>query len=527
MIKLKMIKPKMNKNVRNYWNNVIFLNFIKGDKTEKIKLLSAVIDVFGFSEMKQEQKKAAHTVKEFMDCLRVKDYFHLENVVRRWEYEWEGIKQNSKNWDSDHMFPDIMCIKDEDEKKAVLILGSMSANGYLRQKCLKELAQYKDSLPFLLLRLNDWVKEIRTDAFHCSMQRMEQAQVGELLLALPVMEKLKNSYRKDMKSYQIISENFHLHRLEKLRTMDFCEIDKFDQSVKNAFYRLVNHHNIYEKERLYELLEKVKGNFESRMVIHALVKFYDMSEQDFRFYLQSPNGIIRRYVIEQWTAKHGIWDGAEQYLMDRSKSVRSNVQYFIQNHTDLDIVNFYLEQLKTPKYKIAIDGLGETADKEIVPQLLPYLNDSDWVVKRKALRAIGNLLKEEGIEYYLKFLDSENNVLVKTAYQQCCKWDVILDIKTLKNLYQDCEEEQKKCYYLLLLRKRPFWECITFYLKLYGRVGEREQAILTDIVTVRPMFQRVSMEKGNEIKRELKMNREYLPEWLYKEVSFDIDHLMK
>lgn len=513
-------------NERTAWNK-IFKIFLSGDKNEKMRLLASVMDVYGFSSLRNEQNEAASAIIDFMNSLSMKEYFHLENVYRCWNYEWEADKKRFHNWNIDNMFPCIMRIRKEDEKRAVLILGCMSANGYLRQKCLKELISYKDSFPFLLLRLNDWVKEIRADAFDLSLRRMDQAQAGELLLALPVIEKLRESYRKDNEDFENVSESFYLRLIESVRDMSFCEIDRFEQTVQNAFYRFINNYDVYEKDKLLELLKITKGNFESRMLIHALIKHYDMSEQDFRHYLKNNNGIIRRYAIEKWTAKHGIWDGADQYLLDRSKSVRLNVQYLIQKYTDIDVVHYYIDQLNKENFKIAIDGLGETGDNETVTLLLPYLENSDWTVERKALRAIGSLLKEEGEEYYLQFLCSENSALAKTAYQQCYKWDVIIDIQTLMDMYEHSEDEQKKCYCLLLLRKCPFWDCVTIYLKLYGRVSEKQQAIISDRVRVRPMYQQLTTEKGNKIKHELEMNCDYLPECLYKGMLFDVDHLMR
>jgi len=96
-----------------------------------------------------------------------------------------------------------MQIRKEDERRAVLILGCMSADGFLQQKCLNELAGYTNSLLFLLIRLNDWVKEIRGDAYKLSIQRIKVSDARELLMALPVLEKLKNTYRKERDDYYI------------------------------------------------------------------------------------------------------------------------------------------------------------------------------------------------------------------------------------------------------------------------------------------------------------------------------------
>lgn len=39
----------------------------------------------------------------------------------------------------------------------ILILGSFHPNGFYREKCIILLQQYEQALPFIFLRLNDWV----------------------------------------------------------------------------------------------------------------------------------------------------------------------------------------------------------------------------------------------------------------------------------------------------------------------------------------------------------------------------------
>ena len=124
-------------------------------------------------------------------------------------------------------------------------------------------------------------------------------------------------------------------------------------------------------------------------------------------------------------------------------------------------------------------------------------------------------------------MHSENIALVKEAYRQCRKWEVMMDIKTLMDMYENCKVEQQKCYYLLLLRKCPYWDRITIYLRLYGRVSEKQQDIISRAVRFRPMYQQLTEKKGNKIRNELEMNRDYLPEWLIKGVLFDIKHLTR
>ena len=48
--------------------------------------------------------------------------------------------------------------------RALLICGSAHPNGYLREYCLKLLANERGVLPYILMRMNDWVPAIRLTA---------------------------------------------------------------------------------------------------------------------------------------------------------------------------------------------------------------------------------------------------------------------------------------------------------------------------------------------------------------------------
>lgn len=508
------------------WKNTIFSNFMNNDEFVKMQYLSAVVDVFGFDHARKEQEYAAKSILEFMENLSIKKYFHLENVYRRWNYEWESHKRKAKEWDTKYICKNVMKLQDEEARRMILILCSMHSDGYVRQESIQKLIQYKNSLPFLLMRLNDWVKQVRESAFITAMERISKGNTEELLFALPVFEKLDHSYRKDKEAYLEISNVFHKKLKKALQRLDFSEIESYDQMVKNAYCRLINQYNIYSKQQLCQLLNQIKGSYESRMIVHALVKHYGMNEQEFQKYIKCKNNIIRRYVIEQWTAKNGLWEGAEKYLMDPSKSVRSNIQFLLGKHTNFDITQYYILHLKSEKKKIAIAGLGETSGKEVIGEILPFLEEEDWRIQRVSLQAIGSILRDEGKEYYLLFLQNKNIVLVKTAYQQSLKWGVIYGKDKLIELYYNAKSEQQACYFLYLLGKEPFWKCLPFYFTLFGRVSKNQQEIIErEVYFYRPMFQRLSIQLKNEIEQAIEKNRDYLPEELCKEIKFDLAHL--
>lgn len=70
----------------------------------------------------------------------------------------------------------------QEQYVAILCMGTFHSNGYFRQSCMEELAQYEESLPFLVIRLNDWVEEIRNSAYDLVMYRIKTCGIKELFI---------------------------------------------------------------------------------------------------------------------------------------------------------------------------------------------------------------------------------------------------------------------------------------------------------------------------------------------------------
>ena len=73
--------------------------------------------------------------------------------------------------------------------RALLICGSAHPNGYFREYCLKLLANERDVLQFILLRMNDWVPAIRLTAMKLLPEQLMRIQsCTEIIQAMPLAE---------------------------------------------------------------------------------------------------------------------------------------------------------------------------------------------------------------------------------------------------------------------------------------------------------------------------------------------------
>ena len=91
---------------------------------------------------------------------------------------------------------------DDQDSAFVLGLTSFHPDGYLREKALHALAARHSGIeiPFILLRLNDWVKEIRTVAREAFDERLTPEYAVHFVMNLPLVLRLKDWERGNLKA---------------------------------------------------------------------------------------------------------------------------------------------------------------------------------------------------------------------------------------------------------------------------------------------------------------------------------------
>lgn len=105
---------------------------------------------------------------------------------------------------------------------------------------------------------------IRERAFVLAVQRLSACTIQELFFALPVLEKVTYSGRRDADKLQDLKKQIE-HLVEKeLRRAADKELDavcRYEITVKNAVYRLVNQNRVLAREQLERLLLAEKAGY--------------------------------------------------------------------------------------------------------------------------------------------------------------------------------------------------------------------------------------------------------------------------
>lgn len=489
------------------------------------KLLKQICDLyeaFFITNNKIKKQKSMACITEILSTFDIKKMIKVDNHFReQYTYhklDWKKISTARK---------DYSYLTDK-EYYYFLILGSFHPNGYFRQSCVKEMANTMDTLPFIVLRMNDWIKNIQQEAYHSALTRIGSAHPSELFNTLPVIIKVKNSMRRKEQQLNEIVEAITERLKEYIPNMKLAEITTYSLPVRNAFYRFICKHEVLDRNKMEMVMQMEKSIFAKRVLIHAIIGRYGLQEADFNRYIKDKSSAVRRHAAETWYfINKNTWSGAEQLLMDECKGIRNLARFILENHTELSIVDFYLSELKKQESYIAVLGIGESGEKKHAQALLPYLQSKQPRVAKAALSSLSNLLREDGEELYYQYLQVEETALVKIAFQSSKKWDVHHGTDFLKQLFLKSDNPNLKRYALLLLIKEPGWKKVSSLLDLCTIKEEPYHSIIWSGMWVKSMYCSLSGELADEIEQKLDEHRNQFSQSGYEIMKLELKHARK
>lgn len=418
---------------------------------------------------------------------------------------------------------------------ATLKLGTFAGNGYYRQKCMERLQNAEGSLPFLILRMNDWVVPIRESAWQLSQKRMRKCGLYELFWSLPMLEKVKNSTRRKgayISSLEAQAESLIRQKLQSAPEGTLDEIHRYEIQIKNAVYRFINCYPVLKREQMERLLVQERTGYGQTLLILAIFRHYGYDSIAAEKYLHAKSAVVRYHtLVYRYEQERDVWNGLQEMLLDESRRVRDYAGYILEKHTDMDITAFYLQELERNATKTVLSGIGEHGTKKEAEVLKPFLNEERAPMCKAALNAYGKLLQEEGAEIYWGYLSDTRPVMARQAYRCVRKYGISYGAPRLYEAYlQNRSDFMSDCFLTLLLGE-PFWTRLPFLLRLYGQeaLPENQRRMIKEGICCKRhmLYDSVSGQQAEVIRGLLEQNREKLPEAVCKEILFDLKYVTR
>lgn len=423
---------------------------------------------------------AARAIDSLVKTLPLADLFWLDELMRSPVGMIEGTKDWCK-WQqiNPENIDDLLTF--EGASLSIIGVASFHRNGYVREAAIKKLAEYFTGaeLPFLLVRLNDWVSNIRQAARGFIEQRFVPEYAEYLVGNIALILRLKNCDRANQN--WLIELTFKLLKRPECRQALIDGLTSTDKGVRRCCFQLASESNPLEK---YALLENALNNRDSVIRLWSARKLCSELEGDTLDNLllkMRDNRLmpVRREAVRACVEKLPKQARTHLYsaVLDRHSSIRELARYYLKNIESIDFPSFYRTALKNNDDSHllgAIAGLGDIGNAADADLVLPFLSHSLIKVRVTALKTAAKLNGNALIPLLIDALMDNNPSISREARQALKLRARQVGAERLGNILS-----KKRCFHvrknaLVLLGKLGKWESLAF---LIGGCGDEDEAI--------------------------------------------------
>ena len=360
----------------------------RATKTAAAKLLCVVLDKLTFG-----------------DIIRIDEQMR-QTTSMEWRIDWSQFTLDTL------LAPDMS----EAERRAVIVFASFNPNGFIREQAVRTMRDYAGTLPFVVLRHNDWVSQVRSAAAETADYRLMHLTDGELVSALPFSDKLSRCGRAQdgvgcvermvtaLNSQENATELATGLGSANIRTRRICTKALF--STDSPRY-----------DSALDRLQRETDPFLRASIFRQLVSAGQNMDTVARQFIRDkypPNRILAfQYIAGTDKARASLV--AEELLLDNSAAVRENARFYLnRNSPGFDYCAYYKAKLSVCTAP-ALLGLGETGGAEHTAAVEGYLRSNTISVVRAAMTAVMRLDKEKYAEAITEFLCDSRDGIVTTA----------------------------------------------------------------------------------------------------------------
>ena len=462
----------------------------------------------------------ADYIKRFMSELDTVHLIRLDERFRdtssmEWYTGW-------KNVDPEKL---VKSVEDREAAFWILRLGTFHPNGYFREKCVRKLIGDKASVPFLLLRLNDWARVVRTIAGGVAYT-VKRLSVEEIIASLPYLEKVEHGFRRDYGIIESIKESMAVGIANGIRDFDLKKVRYYELSARRQLYRFIYETQALDKSGVRTLIDLEKNSQLQAQLLSGYINKYEVSLEELDRFIDHKSEVVQRLAIEhKYSRINGIWDGLEQKLISSSAGLRSSVRYLLQMKSDIDIRQYYLDRIDTAARGICILGLGETGKESDADLLMKYLESDNAGTVKKTLHALGMLKGDKAEEVFWKYLHDERQGVMCQAYREISAANIRYKAKNIYDLFEKTDSLELKRKLAARLAREEYWDRLPYILKLYSHedeiIRDRARYGLKGV----NMYGRISTENAEWIREILAEDSCKVPERLKTVILFNLKHV--
>ena len=412
---------------------------------------------------------SANAIHRLLRPLKPADFARFDEFVRQGYSEWRVRREpwyTMKTKDVGHL------ASMGETSVSLLGIASCHTNGYVREAAVRELGKTETGaeLPFLFIRANDWVPEIRSSARNLLLNRIRPDYIHRLMAWLPLALRLGKMSRDDHSS--IVEAVRALFSSPGARATLHEGFESEDPFVRRFCFELALNSN--EADHL-SVLQRAFAQSDSQVrkaAIHKL-RVITPSRESKRILVQAKSNncaAVRREALQIFAEKYPD-EAAQEFqsaLLDANITVREEAQHFSQKKSTVDLRAYYSEALQKSTGRqlcVAVAGLGETGRPKDSQLLERFLQDQSSRVRATALHAIARLNSDAYFEEFVLALEDASSKVTREALLALCKKPNLVGGQRLWDIYDRCRHPHGKRRALFLLARINKWDSIAFLVQ--------------------------------------------------------------
>jgi len=378
---------------------------------------------------------------------------------------WRGLTPN-----------DVRALESSLGREAAPVLGvaSFHRSGYVREAAIMSLDRTESGgeLPYLIVRLNDWVTPVAEAARAAVVRRIGAPWVAEWVRCLALVSRMKATTRRGHDD--VIERAFALLRDERHGDALREGFRSNDRVARRVAYMLARDSTAFSIAQVVELALRDRDPMIRLDAIREAMPRLD--DTSFLALLDTidanPFMPVRRAGLH--AAAERFPDRAvaraERALMDRNPAVRELARFQLtQRDAGRSFAVVYRDEIATPntaaRLSTALAGLGETGEPADARVIEPFALHARSSVRRAAVRALARLDPEASGAVFVRALSDSSPRVIHESRDALAANASLIDLDTVRRVVRDAPTLAGRIAALALGQSLGKWRSLALWLE--------------------------------------------------------------
>ena len=423
----------------------------------------------------QTRVRVAGVIRELMRAVSPMEIIELDHASRSWR-AYEGIDRS--DWYSVSA-SDVRQIALLADSTSTLGVATFHSSGHVRAAAVQQLDARggDDALPYLLVRVNDWVTPVAEYA-RAAVVRRTGFSPATWVVCLPLVVRLMQATRRE--HTEVVNAVFAFLRQPASRLALEIGCAAPDRGTRRVSFRLAregagddlatviarayqDHDPIVRFEALRDAAERLDDASLGSVLNGAA---YDTFAPIRRAALLVAEGRIPAEVLER----------SKRALLDRSPSVRELARFLVAKYDQgLAVVDVYRALVRSgtsAAVDVALAGLAETGSASDASRVTPFLTHRRAAIRAQAIRTLGRLSADTAADTFLTALSDPSPRVTHAARDVLQQHADLIDYGTVASAVRSSPHAHTRLDALRLGDALGWWPSLILSLEAAGSVDD-------------------------------------------------------